>query len=65
MRLVIMRVLDGGEGWINGGRSERSRESGDLEPEEARERKGEDSDSAMVVAEMAGTVYSVKVEFGL
>ena len=25
---VIRRVFEGGEGWLNGGRSERSRESG-------------------------------------
>lgn len=38
---MIIRVFDGGDGCTNGGRSERSRESGDLEPDDARERCGE------------------------
>jgi hypothetical protein len=38
---VIIRVLDGGEGCTSGGRSERSRDSGDLVPDEARDRCGE------------------------
>ena len=38
---VIMSVLDGGEGCISGGRSERSMDSGDLLRDEARERCGE------------------------
>lgn len=35
---VMMSVLDGGEGSTSGGRSERLRESGDLLPDDARER---------------------------
>lgn len=38
---VMIRVLDGGEGWTSGGRSERSRESGDLDRDDARERCGD------------------------
>ena len=38
---VIISVFDGGDGSTRGGRSERSRESGDLLPEEARERNGD------------------------
>lgn len=38
---VIMSVFEGGDGWTSGGRSERSRESGDLDREEARDRCGE------------------------
>jgi hypothetical protein len=38
---VMMRVFEGGDGWTSGGRSERSRESGDLDREEARDRCGE------------------------
>jgi len=49
-----MRVFEGWAGSINEGRSERSRESGDFEPEEVRERIGEDSDSAMFAAETTG-----------
>ncbi len=41
LHTVIIRVFDGGDGCTNGGRSERSRESGDLEPDDARERCGE------------------------
>jgi hypothetical protein len=37
----MMSVLEGGDGCTSGGRSERSRESGDLLPEDARERNGE------------------------
>jgi hypothetical protein len=36
-----MRVFEGGDGSISGGRSERSIESGDLVPDDARERCGE------------------------
>jgi hypothetical protein len=36
-----MRVFDGGDGSTSGGRSERSIESGDLVPDDARERCGE------------------------
>ena len=38
---VIMSVFAGGDGSTSGGRSERSRESGDLFPDDARERCGE------------------------
>lgn len=38
---VIMRVFDGGDGSISGGRLERSRESGDRLPDDARERCGD------------------------
>lgn len=38
---VIIRVLDGGDGSTRGGRFERSIESGDLFPDDARERSGE------------------------
>jgi hypothetical protein len=38
---VIMSVFEGGDGSTSGGRSERSRESGDLDPDDARERCGE------------------------
>jgi hypothetical protein len=37
----MMSVLEGGEGCTSGGRSEKSRESGDLLPEDARERNAE------------------------
>lgn len=36
-----MSVLEGGDGSTSGGRSERSMESGDLFPDDARERCGE------------------------
>lgn len=38
---VIISVLVGGEGWIRGGRSERSMDSGDLDRDDARDRGGE------------------------
>lgn len=38
---VIIRVFEGGEGSTSGGRSEKSRESGDLLLDDARERDGE------------------------
>ena len=38
---LMMSVFEGGDGWTSGGRSERSRESGDLDREEARDRCGE------------------------
>jgi hypothetical protein len=37
----MMSVFEGGDGSTSGGRSEKSRESGDLLPEEARERIGD------------------------
>jgi hypothetical protein len=37
----MIRVLEGGDGSTSGGRSERSSESGDLLPDDARERSGE------------------------
>lgn len=40
-RFVIMSVFEGGDGSTSGGRSERSRDSGDLEPDEALERCGD------------------------
>jgi hypothetical protein len=36
-----MRVFEGGDGSTSGGKSERSIESGDLVPDDARERCGE------------------------
>ena len=45
---VIMRVFDGGDGCTNGGRSERSSDSGDLEPDDARERCGEDVEACIL-----------------
>jgi hypothetical protein len=36
-----MSVFEGGDGSTSGGRSERSSESGDLDPDDARERCGE------------------------
>lgn len=45
---MIIRVFEGGEGCTSGGRSERSRDSGDLEPELARERDGEGISTAIV-----------------
>jgi hypothetical protein len=38
---VMMSVFEGGDGSTSGGRSERSRESGDLLPDDARERMGD------------------------
>lgn len=38
---MIIRVFEGGDGSTSGGRSEKSRESGDLEPDDARERCGD------------------------
>lgn len=38
---MMIKVLEGGDGSTSDGRSERSSESGDLLPEEARERDGE------------------------
>ena len=38
---VMIRVFDGGDGWTSGGRSERSSESGDVLPDDARERDGD------------------------
>lgn len=37
---MMMSVFEGGDGSTSGGRSERSRVSGDLEPDDARERCG-------------------------
>jgi hypothetical protein len=42
-----MSVLDGGDGSTSGGRSERSRESGDLLPDDARERCGDGTVACM------------------
>lgn len=44
---VIIRVFEGGEGSTRGGRSERSNDSGDLVPEDARERTGEGISAGM------------------
>jgi hypothetical protein len=44
---VIMRVFEGGDGSTSGGRSERSRDSGDLDPDDARERCGEGTATCM------------------
>lgn len=41
MLTVMMSVFEGGDGSTSGGRSERSRESGDLLPDDARERIGD------------------------
>jgi hypothetical protein len=38
---VMMSVFEGGDGSTSGGRSEKSRESGDLLPDDARERCGD------------------------
>jgi hypothetical protein len=38
---VIIRVFEGGDGSTRGGRLERSSDSGDFVPEDARERDGE------------------------
>jgi hypothetical protein len=43
-----MRVLDGGEGWTSGGRSEKSMDSGDLDLEDDRECCGEGIVAAMM-----------------
>jgi hypothetical protein len=53
---VIMSVFEGGDGSTSGGRSERSRESGDLVPDDARERCGEG-----IVACMLATMYMRKM----
>lgn len=45
-----MRVLEGGDGSTRGGRSERSIESGDLFPDDARERCGEGVAGCMVAS---------------
>jgi hypothetical protein len=44
---VMISVFDGGDGSTSGGRSERSRESGDLLPDDARERCGEGTVACM------------------
>lgn len=44
---MIMRVFEGGDGSTSGGRSERSRDSGDLVPDDARERCGEGTATCM------------------
>jgi hypothetical protein len=44
---VMMSVFEGGDGSTSGGRSERSRESGDLVPDDARERCGEGTCACM------------------
>jgi hypothetical protein len=49
---VMISVFEGGDGSTSGGRSERSRESGDFVPDDARERTGEG-----IVACMFATVY--------
>ena len=43
----MISVFDGGDGSISGGKSERSRESGDLLPDDARERCGEGTVACM------------------
>jgi hypothetical protein len=43
----MMSVFEGGDGSTSGGRSERSRESGDLVPDDARERCGEGTCACM------------------
>jgi hypothetical protein len=45
-----MSVLEGGDGSTRGGRSERSRESGDLVPDDARDRCGEGAIASMVAS---------------
>lgn len=54
VRTVIMSVFEGGDGSTSGGRSERSRESGDLLPEDARERCGEGMLTCMLVVAIMG-----------
>jgi hypothetical protein len=44
---VIMRVFEGGDGSTSGGRSERSRDSGDLLRDDARERCGDGTATCM------------------
>lgn len=46
---VMINVFEGGDGSTSGGRSERSRESGDLLLEDARERCGEGMLTCMFV----------------
>jgi hypothetical protein len=46
----MMSVFEGGDGSTSGGRSERSRESGDLLPDDARERCGEGIVTSMCAA---------------
>jgi hypothetical protein len=43
-----MRVFDGGAGWMSGGRSEKSIDSGDLDLEDDRECCGEGIVAAMM-----------------
>ena len=49
LHTVIISVFEGGEGWISGGKSERSSESGDFVPDDARERCG-DSGSELIIS---------------
>lgn len=55
---MIIRVFDGGDGSTSGGRSERSRESGDLLPDDARERDGDGIVTCMLAVAI---MYSVCV----
>ena len=54
MLTVIIRVLEGGDGSTSGGRSDKSRESGDLVPDDARDRCG---DGIVVCTCMFAVVY--------
>lgn len=53
-RLVMIRVFEGGDGWTSCGRSEKSRVSGDLEPDDARERWGDGSVACMFMVASIG-----------
>lgn len=53
---MMMSVFDGGDGSTSGGRSERSRESGDLVPDDARECCGEGTVACMFAAVYEETV---------
>lgn len=47
-----MRVFEGGEGSTSGGRSERSRESGDLVPDDALERCGDGNVACIAIMDV-------------
>ena len=60
-RFVIMRVFEGGDGSTSGGRSERSRDSGDLLRDDARERCGDGTATCMIaVVSVCKSVLSVR-----
>lgn len=66
MLTVMMRVFEGGEGSMRGGRLDRSRDSGDLLPEDARERCGEGMLACMfaiICVESVADILSVRLCF--